>query len=197
MTRLVRPDVGLHASWAEAIAEFGPETVHGSGVWHSAGGALDLTEAGCADFVETLRPFADLTTSLPEDLVHCDYFWITEGDPGEEVVGFLALRHTLTAWLLEEGGHIGYSVRPSRRGQGHATRALALAVGRAAELGLGRVLLTCDADNVASARTIESNGGVYEDTRNGKRRYWIRTREPRGSSELSASGRDGRTEGRA
>ena len=64
---------------------------------------------------------------------------------------------------------------PSRRGQGHATRALGLAVRRSAELGLDRVLLTCDEDNVFSARTIERNGGVYEDSRNGERRYRIET----------------------
>jgi len=180
MTNLVRPDVRLHASWAETIAEFGSETLHGSGAWHGDGGPLNLTETGCAAFVAMLLPYADTTTDLPEDRVHCDYYWITDGEAAdessdEEVVGFLALRHTLTAWLLEEGGHIGYSVRPSRRGRGHAGRALALAVERSAELGLDRVLLTCDVDNEASRRTIEGNGGVYEDTRHGKRRYWIST----------------------
>jgi predicted acetyltransferase len=179
MTALARPDVRLHPSWAETIAEFGAETIHGSGVWHGDGGPIDVTEAGCAAFVAMLLPYADPAHDLPEDRVHCDYYWITEGTEGqaggEEVIGFLAVRHTLTAWLLEEGGHIGYSVRPSRREQGHASRALALAVRRCAELGLDRVLLTCDEDNVASRRTIEHNGGVYEDTRNGKRRYWIPT----------------------
>jgi predicted acetyltransferase len=43
----------------------------------------------------------------------------------------------------------------------------------APSLGVDRVLVTCDEDNLASARTIERGGGVYEDTRNGKRRYWI------------------------
>ena len=177
MTALARPDVRLHPSWAATVTEFGSETLHGSGVWHADGGALDVTAEGCARFVELLRPYADPATELPAELVHCDYYWITDGDGAdEEVVGFLALRHTLTAWLLEEGGHIGYSVRPSRRGQGHASRALGLAVRRSAELGLDRVLLTCDEPNVASARTIERNGGVYEDTRNGKRRYWIDSR---------------------
>ncbi|MBE1602632.1 putative acetyltransferase [Streptomyces stelliscabiei] len=42
---------------------------------------------------------------------------------------------------------------------------------------MGRVLITCDDDNVASARTIERNGGVLEDVRTTdegiKRRYWI------------------------
>jgi predicted acetyltransferase len=192
MTALARPDVRLQPSWAETITEFGSETLHGSGVWHGDGGPLDLTEQGCAEFVAMVLPYADPSFELPEDRVHCDYYWITDGSGAdEEVVGFLALRHELTAWLLEEGGHIGYSVRPGRRGQGHASRALALAVRRAAELGLDRVLLTCDEPNVASARTIERNGGVYEDTRNGKRRYWIET----GSTRSRA--RDGRTAARA
>jgi predicted acetyltransferase len=192
MTALVRPDVRLHGSWAETIVEFGSEMIHGSGVWHGDGGPLDLTEAGCEAFVAMLLPYADPATELPEDRVHSDYYWITDGEGAdEEVVGFLALRHRLTAWLLEEGGHIGYSVRPSRRGQGHAVRALALAVRRSAELGLDRVLLTCDDDNRASARTIEHNGGVYEDTRNGRRRYWIAT----GLSGAPAA--DGRTAARA
>lgn len=192
MTNLVGPDVRLHTSWAETITEFGSETIHGSGVWHGGGGPLDLTKAGCEAFVAMLLPYADPATELPDDRVHCDYYWITAGKgDDEEVVGFLALRHRLTAWLLEEGGHIGYSVRPSRRGEGHAGRALGLAVRRSAELGLDRVLLTCDDDNGASARTIERNGGVYEDTRNGKRRYWIAT----GLSGSPAG--DGRTAARA
>jgi predicted acetyltransferase len=192
MTNLVRPDVRWHASWAETIKEFGSETIHGSGVWHAGGGPLDVTRAGCAAFVAMLLPYADPAAELPEGRVHCDYYWITAGEGAdEEVVGFLALRHRLTAWLLEEGGHIGYSVRPSRRGEGHAGRALALAVRRSAELGLERVLLTCEEDNHASARTIERNGGVYEDTRNGKRRYWIAT----GLSGWPAA--DGRTAARA
>ena len=174
MTALARPDVRLHPSWAATITEFGSETMHGSGVWHGDGGPIDLTEAGCEAFVAMVLPFADPAHEVPEDRVHCDYYWITDDTgAGEEVVGFLALRHSLTAWLLEEGGHIGYAVRPARRGQGHASRALALAVRRSAELGLDRVLLTCDEDNDASRRTIERNSGVYEDTRNGKRRYWI------------------------
>ncbi len=187
MTALARPDVRLYPSWAATITEFGSETVHGSGLWHGDGGPVDLTEAGCAGFVSMVLAYADPTYALPEDRVHCDYYWITEGaGADEEVIGFLALRHSLTAWLLEEGGHIGYSVRPSRRAQGHASRALALAVRRCAELGLDRALVTCDEDNLASARTIERNDGVYEDTRNGKRRYWI---EVPISGERAADGR--------
>jgi predicted acetyltransferase len=66
-------------------------------------------------------------------------------------------------------------VRPSRRRQGHARRALALGVRRAGELGIERVLVTCDDDNAGSRRTIERCGGVLEDVRGDKRRYWITT----------------------
>jgi predicted acetyltransferase len=169
MTELVDPDVRWHQSWAEAMLEFGDDYPHGSGLGHDA---IDATRDGCAAFVAELLRGADPDAPRPEHIVLCTYYWITDGD---EVVGFLALRHELTPWLLEEGGHIGYSVRPSRRREGHASRALALALIRAKELGLERVLLTCDEDNLGSRRTIENAGGVYEDSRKDKRRYWLTT----------------------
>jgi predicted acetyltransferase len=176
MTSLDRPDLRLRPSWEEAVAEFAAagDFMHGSGLWEFED--LDTTEPGARAVVEHLLRQADPDVALPEDRVHCTYFWITEDDGGgPEFVGYLALRHRLTDWLLEEGGHIGYSVRPSRRRQGHATRALALALGEAAALGLDRVLVTADDDNEGSWRVIEGAGGVQEDTRNGKRRYWIET----------------------
>jgi predicted acetyltransferase len=172
MTNLVSPDLRLRDSWAEAVAEFGDANMHGSGLWDFD--VVDVSPGGAPGLIAALLAQADPATELPEGRVHCTYLWITDGEP-EEFVGYLALRHSLTPWLLEEGGHIGYAVRPSRRREGHATRALALAVRRAGELGLDRVLLTCDEDNDGSRRTIERGGGMYEDSRNGKRRYWIDT----------------------
>ncbi|HEX8456136.1 MAG TPA: GNAT family N-acetyltransferase [Pyrinomonadaceae bacterium] len=75
------------------------------------------------------------------------------------VVGRSSLRHRLTPALELEGGHIGYDIRPSARQRGYGTRILALTLERARGLGLKRVLLTCDTDNTASARIIETNGG--------------------------------------
>jgi predicted acetyltransferase len=177
MTALALPDVRLHASWAEAMAEHHPESRHvsGAGLWMlPEGEQWDLTEAGCRRLVDVLLAEAHRSPD-DEKVVPCEFYWVTDEDPAEEVVGFLALRTRLNDWLLNEGGHIGYSVRPSRRREGHASRALGLAVRRAGELGIDRALVTCDDDNLASARTIERNGGAYEDTRNGKRRYWITT----------------------
>jgi predicted acetyltransferase len=90
-------------------------------------------------------------------------------------VGRITLRHRLTEPLLTWGGHIGYGVRPTARRRGHASRALALMLSFAAEQGIDPALVTCDVDNEGSRRTIEGNGGAYEDTREGKLRYWIPT----------------------
>jgi predicted acetyltransferase len=57
-------------------------------------------------------------------------------------------------------GHIGYAVVPWKRRLGYATRALGLLLPRAKEEGLAYVELTTDADNVASRRVIEANGGM-------------------------------------
>jgi predicted acetyltransferase len=87
----------------------------------------------------------------------------------------IAIRHRLTPWLLEQGGHIGYDVRPSARRQGHATAMLRAALPVVAGLGIRRALVTCDHDNVGSRKVIEACGGVFEDRRADKLRYWIET----------------------
>ncbi|MDD1477831.1 GNAT family N-acetyltransferase [Arthrobacter sp. H16F315] len=96
---------------------------------------------------------------------------------GDAFLGSLAIRHELNDFLLNEGGHIGYSVRPSARRRGYASKALADALPVARDLGISRVLITCDEDNLGSRATIEKNGGVYEDSRNSKRRYWADTEQ--------------------
>ncbi len=178
MTALVLPDLRWFPSWAATVTDFGEEFMHGSGAWN-LDHPLEPTEASCQEFIEVLaersKADPDAEVVAGSGRVASTYFWITAGDGGadDEMIGFLNLRHELNDWLLEEGGHIGYSVRRQRRRQGHASRALALGVRRAGELGIDRVLVTCDPDNEASARTIESGGGVFEDIRKDKRRYWI------------------------
>lgn len=99
------------------------------------------------------------------------------------IVGRVSIRHELNEVLLRVGGHIGYVVVPEFRRQGYATAILRRSIQIAHErLGIGRVLVTCDDDNVGSIRTIEKNGGVLESVISGsdlakpKRRYWIEAR---------------------
>ena len=72
------------------------------------------------------------------------------------------LFNSLTPALRREGGNIGYSIRPSARGKGFGSEILRLSLGRARELGLADVLLTCGKPNVVSAKVIKRNGGVLE-----------------------------------
>ncbi|WP_305965222.1 GNAT family N-acetyltransferase [Streptomyces sp. IMTB 2501] len=98
--------------------------------------------------------------------------WFVEG---AAYLGRLMIRHALTHELLKCGGHIGYNVRPSARRRGHATAMLMEALPVARGLGIASALLTCDADNHASRKVIETCGGVLEDERDGTLRFWLST----------------------
>ena len=94
------------------------------------------------------------------------------------IVGRTSIRHTLNDFLAKEGGHIGYGVLRDHRGQGYATEILRQSLIIARSEGVGRVLVTCDEHNAASAAVIEKCGGVYDSVVDGsdlvrKRRYWI------------------------
>lgn len=92
-------------------------------------------------------------------------------------VGAINIRHFLNESLLLNGGHIGDGVRPSERRRGIATRMIALGLEECRKLGLTRVLMVCDKENIGSAKSIQRNGGVLENeiAVNGvtEQRYWI------------------------
>ena len=78
------------------------------------------------------------------------------------VVGCIELRHTLNEALTVIGGHIGFSVVPTERRKGYATKMLRKMLAEAKKTGLTKVLLTCDIDNIGSYKTVEACGGVKE-----------------------------------
>lgn len=99
-------------------------------------------------------------------------------DVDGEIVGRASIRFELNDFFLKEGGHVGYGVAPDHRRKGYATEILRQAIVVARAEGVGRVLVTCDEDNVGSRRVIETIGGVLESivtTDDGRRlrRYWI------------------------
>lgn len=92
-------------------------------------------------------------------------------------VGAVNIRHILNERLLFASGSIGDGIRPTARGRGFGTRLVALALEKCRELGLHDVLMVCRKENLASARTIQKNGGVLanEVEKDGQimQRYWI------------------------
>ena len=92
-------------------------------------------------------------------------------------VGAINIRHYLNEELLYTGGHIGDGIRPSERRKGYATAMIGLGLEECRKLGITKVLMTCDKDNIGSARSIMNNGGVLENEvmEDGvlEQRYWI------------------------
>ena len=93
------------------------------------------------------------------------------------IVGAVNIRHHLNEALLINGGHIGDGVRPSERRKGIATKMIALALDECKKLGLERVLMVCNKENVGSAKSIQKNGGILENEIEVdgvvEQRYWI------------------------
>lgn len=171
MPQLIAPTVRLHREWLEAHEEWGPGA-------HEDGFGLRPSDdvsssAGFTAWVKRLHDASDPARARAAGRVPCMVRWIVEDG---SVRGGIALRHGLNEQVLRLG-HIGYGIRPSARGKGLATWAVGRMLDEARTLDLGRVLLVCEEDNVASARTIERLGGVLEDVQESGhgpvRRYWI------------------------
>ncbi len=126
-------------------------------------------------YVETKHANA-LGARLPPNWVPNSFLL---ADVAGEVLGRVSVRHQLNEELLHEGGHIGIAVRPQHRGRGVGVAMLTLGLAIARSLGVDRVLVTCDEDNVASAAMIERCGGVLENKVQPigggflVRRYWV------------------------
>ena len=174
MPELVLPTTSVRASFLEAMDEFvaeGAENTQTS-AW------IDVHAPGWQDpevfaaFVESVRADALAETPRPDWHVPCTTLWWIDG---EDYLGRIAIRHELNDFLRDVGGHIGYDVRPTRRREGHATAMLRQARPWALALGIDPALVTCDTDNLGSIRVIEAAGGVLEDVRGKKRRYWVPT----------------------
>ncbi|MCL1795812.1 MAG: GNAT family N-acetyltransferase [Clostridia bacterium] len=128
------------------------------------------------------RRFAEqrLGIGLPDGYVPGSTYWLVEGG---EFIGVGNIRHRLTRSLERYGGHIGYAIRCEKWGQGYGTLQLRLLLREAAALGIARALITCDESNIASARVMEKNGAVYQDTvvnwiggvPRRTKRYWAET----------------------
>ncbi|OOF58028.1 GNAT family N-acetyltransferase [Rodentibacter myodis] len=114
---------------------------------------------------------AEQGRNLPENFVPA--VQLVSFDETGRALGFLQIRLQLNDFLRQQGGHIGYSIRPSERRKGYAKVQLHLALPIARSLKLEQVLITCHCDNAASRAVILANSGVLETISKGIERYWI------------------------
>lgn len=159
MSFLALPSVHYRDSFLAGAAEFEAEGRLDSTYSRSLGYDLKTLEKYFDQFVEDL-----VALGTPAQIARGGYvdqvFWLIDG---EEYIGQSSLRPELcTDYLITYGGHIGYSIRPSKRRRGYGRQILAFTLEASRKMGLKRVLVTCDSDNIASQKIIEANGGVFE-----------------------------------
>lgn len=168
MIILTEPDKRYLISYTEAFEEY------------KANGIDDYSFTD-PDLCNIFEKFEDYRKerNLKPGRVGSDYYWLVD-DASNTFLGEISIRHELNDVLRICGGHIGYGIRFACWNKGYGTMMLAMALEKAKQRGLDRVLITCDDTNIASARVMEKNECCFEDKveymRNGKkiliRRYW-------------------------
>ena len=161
---LRRPTLADKETVLEMMAEFEKyQSSHDGGFW-------DTENFSYEEWLESNQN-QEMGINLPEGWVPAIQL-VVFSEKGQ-AVGFLNLRLRLSNFLLEEGGHIGYSIRPSERGKGYAKETLRQGLQIAKEKNIKKTLVTCSVNNPASRAVILANGGLIEDVRDGVERYWI------------------------
>lgn len=167
--QLLVPSLKYKDSFLDALVEF--EKTSEASFWKFP----DETPRTIEAYIERILNHSQ-GHDLPESWVPSTSYWLIDND---EFIGHVNIRHRLNDYILNYAGHIGYAIRPSKRRQGYGTKILALALPKAAALGLNRILITCDDTNLASHKIIKKNGGILENSIEQendlpkKLRFWI------------------------
>lgn len=170
MCNLVKPDIWLKEKFTNMVNDFNAnnEETFNSEYFNTN-----------FNFEAYIKDLNDLSKGigLPEGYVPSTEWWLINNN--NDILGTVRLRYELGERNYQEGGHIGYDISPRYRRKGYGKIILKLVLNKARELGLKKVLITCDFDNIGSKKIIEYNGGKLEKTiiskETGKNvlRYWI------------------------
>ena len=169
--KLIKPN----ESFKSQIAEYREEFINANSSMDGCGSLFRMEET--EEWLNQVKSLANIET-VPSNFVQSTQFiYVREID--NKLVGMIQVRHYFNEFLEKYGGHIGYSVRPSERKKGYASSMLQECLPYCKTLGLNRVLLTCEENNIGSKKTILKNGGIYEKTvfcdsdNVNLERYWI------------------------
>jgi predicted acetyltransferase len=166
-TFLIEPSIDYKEEYIEMVRE-----------WEAIGEMVSFVlKFDYSDFNLMIQELINLRDipRVDNTKVNSSTFWLVNRN--KKVIGVVNIRHKLNESLLYRGGHIGYGIRPTERMKGNATEILKQALVKAKEIGIDKALITCDKDNIGSAKTILINGGILdsEEVINGIeiQRYWI------------------------
>ena len=154
--KFVFPDVNYKEKAIDFINEFYEYSSEISG---SGSLMRYLSESSYEEWLKKVLSDIDIANIPAERVPELTYFYVDDTD---KIVGIINIRLQLNHFLRTEGGHIGYSVRPTERGKHYATDMLSKALKFCKRIGLNEVIITCDKSNPASAKVITSNGGVLD-----------------------------------
>lgn len=168
MYKLVKPNLDHKKKYLDYLEDWGDQSMTPL--------TSDIKDMSYEDLLSYFYQ-AEHDINLPRGYVpDSNYFFV---DDNNEIFGFVNIRHYLNDILLKIRGHIAYGIRPSKRGMGLSKTMLKLALEKAKEKGINRVLMVCDKSNVASAKAIIANNGILEnevyDVTDHEiiQRYWI------------------------
>lgn len=155
--KLVFPNIVYKEKAIEYVNEFYEynSEINGSG-------ALDryLIESTYEAWLEKVVADMDIANIEKPRVPALTYFYVREED--DKIIGMVNIRLALNDFLREEGGHIGYSIRPTERQRHYATNMLKEALKVCDTIGMKEVLATCDKINLASAGVIRNCGGELD-----------------------------------
>ena len=149
--KLIKPSTAYAQSLESALKEFIQHEVNG--FWCIGGTPETINR-----YLENIQNMEEAKSTLLGEKVKASTFWLIDNN---EFIGHVNVRHNIPGKLAEIGGHIGYAIRPSKYGQGYGTKILKLSLEEAKKIGLEKILITCDEDNLASRKIIEKNGGEF------------------------------------
>ena len=167
--------IKLTEAYKEALAEMIDEWKKDQEMNHTNHSPWAIFKNDCRDFgryLENLEVKTEADGRVPDSV-----FFLLDEDRNR-LLGAVNIRHYLNEDLLREGGHIGDGIRPSERRKGYATEMIRLALTECKKLGIHKVLMTCEKDNIGSAKSIINNGGILENEfinseGETEQRYWI------------------------
>lgn len=154
-----------------------PQLINMMDEWYASGEKIIPLAIRKTDYHDYNTYVESLDTTEPSKVLVPDSTYFCLDEERNIFVGAVNIRHYLNENLLLTGGHIGDGVRPSERRKGIGTKMINLALEKCKELGIDRVLMVCDKSNIASAKSIQNNGGILENEVEVcgtiYQRYWI------------------------